>query len=233
MSGGEKLFEMPTLRGSGDFVLPSDDEAESRIYGMYQKLEPWQKEEGFGWYFRASEQCELLRGEFAELRLDHDRIAAIVAALSPQASWEQNLYYARLLLLENRAPTLTHAVESARRIRDGEDPISVLHHHTKNNLKVRSFHSNIANPDSSDAVTIDRHAWNLIFNDPKAIKKSRLYIRPPEYAWASDRYRSVAAVLGCKPHQVQAATWLGWKPYAVGDRPLAQRALQYTMFESV
>lgn len=179
MSRGEKLFEMPTLRGSGEFVLPTDEEAEGRIFSLYEQLDPWQRDEGFIWYFRAYDHCVNLARQFPDLDLTYDQIAGIVAALSPQTSWEQNLHYARMLLTEDRAPTLTHAVDSALKIKAGEDPITVLHHRKKNNLKVRTFHSNISDPEVSQDVTIDRHAWNLIFNDPKAIKKSRLYIQPP------------------------------------------------------
>lgn len=233
MSRGEKLFEMPTLRGSGDFVLPTNQEAEERIYSLYQETDAWQREEGFTWYFRANEHCASLARQFPELSLTHDQVAGIVAALSPQASWEQNLFYAQMLLSEDRAPTLTHAVDSALKIKAGEDPISVLHHRKKNNLKVRSFHSNISDPEMSQDVTIDRHAWNLIFNDPKAIKRSRLYIQPKEYRWAEDRYRAVASAIGCKPHQLQAATWLRWKPYAEGDRPNRTPFMQHVLFETV
>lgn len=221
------------MRGSGEFVIPSDEEAEERIFALYEQLEPWQKEEGFMWYFRAFDQCLAIAEEFAHLQLTHDQVAGIIAALSPQASWDQNLEYARLLLSEGRAPTLGHAVSAANEIRHGEDPDTVLHSSHRNNWKVRAFHSNISSPHTSEDVTIDRHAWNLIFEDTKAIKRAGRRIPLTDYRWAEERYRSVAKTVGCMPHQLQAATWLRWKPYAEGDRPLAQRAIQYTMFESV
>ena len=224
---------MPTLRGSGEFILPSDKEAEERIFALYEQLEPWQKEEGFIWYFQAFHQCQAIVDEFSDLDLSHDQVAGIIAALSPQASWEQNIDYVRMLLSEGTAPTLGHAVKSAMEIRFGAEPISVLHASHRNNWKVRAFHSNISSPDTSEDVTIDRHAWNLIFKDTKAIKRAGRRIPLVDYRWAEERYRTVAGAIGCKPHQLQAATWLRWKPYAAGDRPNRTPYMQHVLFESV
>lgn len=217
MRGETKLFEIPTQRTTGEFQLPADDLAESRIVDIFERATDEQREAGLNWYHNAHLTCMHLVDQFPERQLDVVRVAGIAAALSPQASWEQNIGYVETLLRTGTAPTLTHAIDSALAIRDGACPVEVLHHPSKNNLKVRSFFDNIANPYTSDAVTIDRHAWNLIFNDPKAIRRSRLYIKPTEYHWAADRYRSVAERLGCQPHQLQAATWLVWKPTTAGD----------------
>ncbi|MCB9823231.1 hypothetical protein H6800_03070 [Candidatus Nomurabacteria bacterium] len=221
-----RLFESPTLRASGEFILPTEKEAEERILAVFERLQDWEVQQGFEWYFRAHDKCAELVEEFSQFGLDTNSMAGLVAALSPQASWSQNLVYARLLLTTDHAPTLGHSITSARQIRDGEDPVAVLHHKDKNNLKVRSFHHNIANPDTSTEVTIDRHAWNLLFDDPKATRKGRLYIKPDEYRWAAERYRQIAHGLGCMPHQIQAATWLGWKPPAIGDRQIYGETVQ-------
>lgn len=220
---GDRLFERPdSLRRSGEFKLPTEQEAEERIARLYLQMPDHLREMGHEWYFNAHQLMMHIAKEYADAHPDVDlsteRVAAIAAALSPQSSWGMNIRNVEMLLATGRAKVTPDHLEPALLILGGEDPREVLFDKRRSNPKVRSFFNNIINPATSTAVTIDRHAWGILFSDSKAIKRSGLRINKGEYPWAEARYRAVAEPLGILPHQLQAATWLAWKPEFAGDR---------------
>ncbi len=92
----------------------------------------------------------------------------------------------------------------------GFDPEIVISR-TGNNPKVYSFFKNIAYPETSDDVTIDRHMWNLLFDDLGVVEKAGLRFKDREYKWAAAQFRQVASEIDLLPHQLQAISWLAWR----------------------
>ena len=133
--------------------------------------------------------------------------AGIIAALSPQNGWENNLTAADLFLQDPTKDVHFHdACEKARAILSGAAPLDALR-----GQKVRSFYRNISDPTRNGAVTIDRHAaailtglstpeWNTKFQ--KTLERKHFY------RLATAVYRAEARRLSLLPHQVQAVAWL-------------------------
>lgn len=140
--------------------------------------------------------------------LEPEQVAGIIAALSPLRSWESNLRVAEMFLQTGHCPTLGHARRTAEDIKSGMNPEEAIFKDEKNNPKVRAFYRNIAFPSDSDDVTIDRHMWTILLDDPTAVKKANLWFSAGENAWARDVFRSVSEKLSVLPHQVQATTWV-------------------------
>lgn len=133
--------------------------------------------------------------------------AGIIAALSPQTSWEGNL---RIADAQCADPQSSHhtadATGKARRILQGEDPLTVL-----GGRKVRSFYRNILNPSTTGPVTIDRHAAAILagLSTPEwNTRYEKRLERKHFYRLATAIYRAAAREYGLLPHQVQAIAWL-------------------------
>lgn len=152
---------------------------------------------GLSWYDRANALAIELAGD---LRTG----AGVIAALSPNCSWDQNQKIARLAFETGVAGgTFGDATRKANRILDGEDPDAVL-----GGLKVRSFFLNIVDPSDPIPVTIDRHAHSICVGEPQ---RKGQKIGKRLYAQLSDEYREAADTLGILPQQVQAVTWERWR----------------------
>lgn len=192
-----------------------------RIAERYSSAAECHKVYGHTWYAQAHEHAQRLADRYGVT----DREAAgVIAALSPQMSWTDNLREADRLLRTGGAKHLSRNVAKARAIVHGADPITVL-----GGNKVRSFFDNIADPDRSNAVTVDRHAFDIALGtigDP--IARSRTLERVGVYAFISEAYRVVAADLGLKPHQVQAATWVAHRRAKAADPIFARWAHKLT-----
>lgn len=159
---------------------------------------------GLTWYARAHRAAIELSDAYS---VSTDQAAGIIAALSPQNGWENNLQAARLFLTDPTVDVHFHdACEKARAILRGAAPLAALR-----GQKVRSFFRNIAEPDRAGAVTVDRHAaailcglttpeWNRRFQ--KTLERRHFY------RLATGVYRAEARRLSLLPHQVQAVAWL-------------------------
>ncbi len=133
----------------------------------------------------------------------------IVAALSPQTSWAQNIKNAKTLVETRNAPTLGSSVGKALRILDGEHPMDIL-----GGRKVRAFYMNLNHPNIVDHVTVDRHAVNIalggiVDGSQKALELSG------NYDMVQNAYIAVSELWeggnSLNPNQVQAATWVAWR----------------------
>lgn len=158
---------------------------------------------GLNWYRVAHQEARNLSVRHG---LTVDQAAGIIAALSPQTGWEENLRIADLFCETGASVHTADACGKALRILQGEAPLTVL-----GGRKVRSFFRNIAEPARAGAVTIDRHAaailcgvdtptWNRLHQ--KTLERKHFY------RLATGVYRAEARRLGLLPHQVQAVAWL-------------------------
>lgn len=201
-------YELPKVERI--IELPDDECATQRINNMFHAATEDEMSRGINWYADAHLICTDLADSSGIKHLTPLHVAGIMAALSPMRSWKENIEKTRQVVETGTTTGLGHTVVTANLIWHGIDPHVVIER-TGENLKVMSFFDNIAYPESSQAVTIDRHMWTLLFADPKIVQKADLYFKPHEYMWAVDIFRKVAAEHGYLPHQVQAVTWLAWR----------------------
>ena len=170
-----------------------------RIEAIYAQATPQEVDEGMYWYAKAHAIAR---------SLDPDPAigAGIIAALSPQLSWGNNVKAAKALVAGIR-PTrpLPASIAKAERIHGGEAPAAVL-----GGKKVTAFYANILDPQDALTVTIDRHAVALA-TGWSPMEGTLLLGRKGGYEAVADAYRHAARRLGILPSQVQAITWCAWR----------------------
>ena len=166
---------------------------------------------GLYWYYDAHDVA-------AELCPSNTiRGAGILAALSPQTSWtlNQELAFALVRDPDTNPGTFTHCYEKARDIYYGADPASRLR-----GRKVRSFFHNIAYPDTSNHVTVDRHMIDAMTRARgfASMKEAKVLERPGVYTYAAGVLRAVARTTPhpheprpLLPSELQAVLWCAWR----------------------
>lgn len=77
----------------------------------------------------------------------------------------------------------------------------------KNGLKISTFYRNLRNPWGFNGATIDRHAGDVITGDRKATRNMIARVRGTGYRVLEAAYIEAAAIVGARPHEVQARTW--------------------------
>lgn len=192
-----------------------------RIADRYVSAADCHKIYGRTWYAQAHEHAQRLADRYD---ITDRQAAGVIAALSPQVSWTDNLREADRLLRTGGARHTTRNVIKARAIVHGVDPTDVL-----GGNKVRAFFDNIAHHETSRAVTVDRHAFDVALGTiGEPIARSRTLERVGVYAFLSEAYRAVADDLGTLPHMVQATTWVAHRNAKASDPLYARWAHKLT-----
>lgn len=163
-------------------------------------------ETGLAWYDEAYNFCHAKAKEY---NIDPVAVATVVAILSPQKKWEQNLEEASAMLEEtfNGVKPSKGYFASGKALQECRDALLNGFRIPALRLKTSSFVDNIVDK-TSMMVTIDRHAIKVANNDLTAAEIS---ITAKRYREASAAYVVVAAMKGIKPYQVQAITWVAYK----------------------
>lgn len=205
------LFELPAEeKTERSLEFPTPELAQARISAVLAGACEKDVTKGMAWYFDVNRLCQEMAEQSEHAHITPVHVAGIIAALSPMRSWTDNINKAREAVETGTARGLGHTVETAATIWHGFDPEIVISR-TGNNPKVHAFFRNIAYPETSDDVTIDRHMWNLLFDDLGVVEKAGLRFKGKEYRWAADQFRTVATEVGALPHQLQATAWLAWR----------------------
>lgn len=157
--------------------------------------------DGRTWYATAGTIAKVVADS---LGIPTDHGAGIVAALSPQCSWDENVNRALAFADGDDVAGLADGLRKARRIAAGEHPSAVL-----GGRKVRSFYANIAG--NTNAVTVDRHAVAIVFDRPLSDREIKVLERPGAYTAIAAAYRTVARRHGIPASTLQAITWLAWR----------------------
>jgi len=165
-----------------------------------------------------------------EFNIGTDIAAGIIAALSPACDWEINKRQSREMLqvyaagksrryfIGSTYPPQIRKAWAIRELQDHradyaedcvKDAIDSLLGPTA--WKTRAFFDNILRPDTSRAVTIDRHI--LV-----ALDCDRRYSRGPAYAEVAGVIRKAAGQRRIKPHQLQAIIWTTYKHLSGGGQ---------------
>ena len=178
----------------------------NRIKKWYDKASASQLADGLTWYSAANVLANTLAVRYD---VTTSQAAQVIAVLSPQVSWAQNKRSAIALfnwhfngeLPEHGIYATKKTISECHAIMAGRWALPAKR------LKTFSFADNIANTDS-DAVTIDRHALRVAYDDTSASIK---VVSPKQYREAARAYYIVAASLGIKAYQLQAIVWVTYK----------------------
>jgi hypothetical protein len=127
-------------------------------------------------------------------------LAGIVAALSPNKTWSQNLHLMLRLLRGHPGGQYPVQVAKALAILRGADPREVLR-----GRKERAFFECLADQ-ATDEVAVDGHAFSIWKGKRVLTTRTRIGVRA--YAMTAADYRRAAWLCGLRPHQIQAITWL-------------------------
>lgn len=137
--------------------------------------------------------------------IDNSRVIGIISALSPMKPWKQNKKMVEEFILYGTTGTFKSNVDKCERIMrcDGTDEsiLSIL-----NGEKTKNFYLNIKYPNSSEHLTVDRHAIRIAFGIKD--KAENLPITPKQYEFIKNAYISAAHMVGVKPLLMQSATWV-------------------------
>lgn len=171
----------------------------NNILKVYSQASPSDVKAGLEWYPEAKRECRnLARRNDISL----SQAIGVVAALSPRVNWKRNVIAAENLIRGNKAEGFPANRNKAQAILEGGSPDEIL-----GGNKVRSFYSNISRPASSTDVTIDRWAIRI------ALGEEEWKTRPntptaKQYLEIANSYREAAAIVGIKPLEMQAITWV-------------------------
>lgn len=158
------------------------------------------------WYFTVNQYCR-------DLEVIYDvpliKVAAILAALSPQNKFDQNLIDLENFL-ESGGTTKASTFGGQR-----DKAFKILHSKgwsekqiidcLGKGLKTLSFFDNIYRPDSSLEVTVD--LWQIRWAKKLDIIPQEGTLTNKRYNKIRARVRKYAKRLGIMPHQFQAITW--------------------------
>lgn len=187
---------------------------EENIIQVFRNCTEGDIHDGLNWYPRAN----LIARQIAE----NNAIvgAGVIAALSPNLNWDINVSLAReILKTKIYTGHYRNTLEKAKRIINGENPLTVLH-----GWKTVNFYDCILNSGNTNSVCIDRHAIAICLGRP-ATDRERRELRATnsglqKYNRYADAYRSVSLELNIKPSQLQAITWVSWRRNDIGQENL-------------
>jgi hypothetical protein len=175
--------------------LPEESMTKS-ILNVYDQATADERELGLVWYEGAHDIA-------AGMGISSKAGAGVMAALSPQLAWPANIKAAKNLVANDdpKPAGIGRFVTRGRKIRDGAEPLEEL-----KGRKVRSFYRNIAFPNVSGPVTVDRHAIMIAGG---TCLETLNYLGC--YQMIAGAYRTAARKLQIKPHELQAITWMRWR----------------------
>lgn len=169
------------------------------ILAVYDSATHEQIGRGKAWYPEANALAR-------ELDDNVTRAAGVIAALSANKGWRDNVNCARAAYAGARIGHTGNAVGKAIAILKGKPPEEVL----PMDIKTGNFYRCIAHPMHPNAVCVDRHAHDIAHGEPLG-QANRGLGNPRRYAWLSEAYRASAARLGVLPSAAQAVTWIVWR----------------------
>jgi hypothetical protein len=190
-------------------VLPTLAIATERILDAHSRATDPQIEEGLHWYETANELATDMYLAYPDRLRTVAHGAGLLAALSPNESWDNNVANAWMFLKYDTSRSLPRSIDDARLICAGFTPEHVLFRDGVN-FKVQSFYQNIYDPTDPFPVTVDRHAKGIIYNDALVVK-AKPHATRNDYDHYAEAYRQAAKKVDVLPSQMQAITWLAWR----------------------
>jgi hypothetical protein len=182
---------------SVDYVAPLT----RRVTALVRTGTADQLKRGVCWYEEAHGHASELAAEFGYTT---EAAAGVIAALSPQTGWWQNLMLARQAC-ELGELIQGHTGDAMRKVNTiladpNVNPLDAL-----GGLKVRSFYRNIVSGGwDREFVTIDRHAYDIA----TGVRLNGSSLTPKRYEATAETYRRASKILGMTPAQAQATAWV-------------------------
>lgn len=168
----------------------------ARIIKAFNAAEEPVRQRGLLWY-PVAHDLALIVGDG-----DARKGAGVIAALSANKSWAQNVQLAKDAGKGKVHGHVGDALRKVKLILEGEDPEEVL----PMSSKTGNFYRCIADPADPDPVVIDRHAHDVAVGRVYGIEDRGLSAAG-RYAALAHAYRSAAVRLGVIPQIVQATVW--------------------------
>ena len=154
---------------------------------------------GMGWYRGAENLARRLAYRYGCTK---HQAAGVIAAMSPNQTWANNIRMAEEALAGNPRG-FASAVARVKRILAGGSIIGTFPEPTGKSHKIREFYRAISgNP---NAVVIDRWALRAAWGNHADIKNLE---RVGVYHMVADCYREVAEMFDMTPRDFQAAVWI-------------------------
>lgn len=191
--------------------LPDAATMATRIDAVYAQALESEHFDGRAWYSAAGSIARVVAGGHD---ISHEAGAGILAALSPQCSWDENVVRALAHADGEDVGATADSLSKADRLASGADAFDVL-----GGRKVRSFWRNILG--QHHHVTVDRHAVAIVFGRALSDREIKLLERPGPYVIIAAAYRAAARRHGIEASTLQAVTWLAWRRLK-GDRDLGE-----------
>lgn len=208
------------MRDSSRFALlapnPSQKQREelvSNILATYSDASYAEQVAGMAWYRNAHSLAEVVG--FGDVR----KGAGVISALSANTGWSRNRELAELISAGRGSEVkhLTAVLSKVEKILGGADPETVL-----GGQKTLNFFRNIADPEVSGPVTIDRHAHDIA-RGAEWGQSNRGLTTQWRYDVLRDAYRDAADQCGIRPHEMQAVTWEVWRNRIAGKSTRGMR----------
>ena len=176
---------------------------QNRLITLWERTTKAERSEGASWYPEAHRFADYLA--FWTNR-PIEQTCGVIAALSPQLSWERNCEAAEAFIKHEPIPGVLQAsIRRAGRILRGAAP-SATAFPLRSCPKTNSFYHNLLDPDDPRYVTIDRHAASAGLG--RSAKRF-------DYWQIEAAYREAAQAVGVLPSAFQATLWLcqrkGWQ----------------------
>ena len=188
--------------------------ARNNIIRIYEKATEAERGTGANWYPEAREFAVDLSIRY---NISVKAVAHVIAALSPNITWDQNKRASAIIIDEAFAgdirvatipgypKNIKKAWGIARAFRQGYQWDHIL-----SGPKVTAFADNILHPPSSNSVTVDVHALSIA-DGVRYTSKTAPKLTPKQYEFYAAAYRKTAAELELTPLELQATTWVTWR----------------------
>ena len=203
----------------------------SDLHGSYNnilelKITKANQSSGSKWYKEANDIAYSL-GKLAGFSTPIRRVqvgAGILAALSPQTEWGDNIHMAHMIVGGGMATGQTKVNnEKALKILSGEHPLEVL-----GGLKVVPFYKAIVNPLGDNTPVIDRHAAAVYMGRPLSERELSFLSSPVINRRIGGAYIKAASQQGVHPNTLQAQSWLQWRQNKGITRRVGEQKEVYT-----
>lgn len=155
---------------------------------------------GLGWYAVANGHAHGMASTYG---ITPEQAAAVIAHLSPQLGWDENLAAAYALLKTGTAhAVLGTSIERAKVAMLADNPTDTFGPDAD---KTYSFYANILG--APDPVTVDRHAVRVAVG-AYDVDTQRRFARVGSYDAIAHCYRIAARRRGVSPADMQAVAWV-------------------------
>lgn len=170
-------------------------EVEQNLHDAWNATTSVQRLRGAMWYPAANDFAHVIgRGDIV-------RGAGVLAATSPNKSWNDNRRIAVNIFDGVYGGQVGNALDKARRIMEGWNPEDVL----PMGKKTGHFYMNILNPSDCGWVTLDRHAIRCATGE---WDNGEPRITQAQYAPFATAFKNVAFSVGVLPSVFQAGLWI-------------------------